>query len=120
MTRIAYRALGLLACAVMFASLIAARPLQLQPSAATPQSGHKQLQLPAYASAQVAQSTTAKTRPRPATQLRQVQLRAGLQSDVPMQARRATTSQAIRPARIAGDGPQMRGQLVGQTERLDF
>lgn len=118
MLRIAYRALVLLVCSVMLTSLIAARPLKSSTSPVVLPSIRKHLQLPPYAAQATkrANAKAAEPAPRPRLALRQ----AALETELPMRVQRATAPLAVAPARVAGNGPRMRGQLVGQTERLDF
>jgi hypothetical protein len=122
MVRIAYRALVLLVCAVMLVGLIAARPLIASVGPAFQRSSSKHLQLPAIAEPQPPDVSNARVATsEQAAQPPRAEPRPGLETDVPMRLQRAAAPPATAaPAVIAGNGPWMRGQLVRQTERLDF
>jgi hypothetical protein len=110
MLRIAYRPLVLLLCTVMLVGLIAARPLPSDNHAV-----HAGRSLPAKAApaAKVPTARVASSAPAITTPVDDVRAEVA--------ALRATTPKVARPpARIPGDGPAMRGQIVAQTERLDL
>lgn len=117
MLRIAYRTTMLLLCGVALVGLIAARPLGTKNSAEPP---HTQPQLraralpqsPARAKAPADAHASVPARARSAARISEV--------DLTKQAQRTPAPRPVVPARIAGDGPALRGQLVAQTERLDF
>src|SRR6266511_1063489 len=123
MLRIAHRSILLLLCTVMLVSLIAARPLAPRP--ASFQVGGAVLQdLP---SAVTVHKTSAIARAyqarRPATaqalRLAEIKTRRELARATAAQPRPRAVAPAA-PARIAGEGPWMRGQRVAQTARLDL
>jgi len=122
MLRIAYRALVLLVCALMLVGLIAARPLKSIPNPAFQRPSPKQLQLPTLAKPQPPDRSNARVATPEQAQPPRSEPRRELETDVPMRLQRAAALRAatIVPAPIAGNGPWMRGQLVRQTERLDF
>jgi hypothetical protein len=110
MLRIAYRPLALLLCTVMLVGLIAARPLS---SNAGVRVGRR---LPAKVVRPVGVVTPSVPRAPAVGAMSADEVRAemaALRVAAPKAAARA-------PARIPGDGPSMRGQIVAQTERLDL
>jgi hypothetical protein len=116
MLRIAYRALGLLVCGVMLVALIAARPLKPSAPSAQATPNRKQIQhsaaIPNRAPHVERHVTARLVRP---PQPSPAQIRRALAA-----AEGNPRLRAPAPLRIAGNGPALRGQLVGQTERLDF
>lgn len=123
MLRIAYRALVLLVCSVMLVGLIAARPLKPNSGPALQRSSRKQLQLPAIVEPKSPDLSNAKiAASEQAPQLSSAEPDREPESDLPMRVQRVAAAQGATtaPAPIAGNGPRMRGQLVRQTERLDF
>ncbi len=108
--RIAYRALVLLVSSVMLVALIAARPADPAP---------RPLAADAPRLPQPRQVVAAAVRPRapdvglsPADEAQQLKLAAARE--------RRLALRASLVARIPGDGPRMRGELVAQTDRLDL
>jgi hypothetical protein len=137
MRRICSRTLALLICAVMFAGLIGARPLQLQPERALPHIGSASISLMAgraerdfaitvqpALSALGAKALIAKhdeQRELKAELLAARRAAGGHERFRALSAGAATPVKAKpAPAMIAGKGPRMRGQLVAQTQRLDL
>ena len=130
MSRIAYRALVLMTCTVMFVGLIAARPLSPQDTSARAERSALLELLPAI-TARVAsvllhaRATAAVSAPGIKSALsRTIRLNT---EDVELPSRRQATEPKAPlvvvkpvPAHIPGDGPWMRGQLIAQTQRLDL
>ena len=118
MLRIAYRALALPVCAVMLVGLIAARPLKSGPTPVLHQQNLKQLRLPAIAHPE----PSARSKVKAARSSQAAQSPSVKQTNQPKRLERVAAPQAaaVVPAAIAGNGPWMRGQMVRQTERLDF
>lgn len=120
MSRIAYRALVLVACAVMCAGLIAARPLPATPARSGSMGGAALLApaQPAPMALGVARAITSRGRlDRPAARTID-----GVAPTEQLLAAALTPLAELwpAPARIPGTGPAMAGALVAQTERLDF
>jgi hypothetical protein len=138
MQRIAYRALALLICAVMFVGLIGARPLGSQPEHFISQAGMSAIDLlpppPAHGSIPLAKAAPAAPRIEPvARRITREGARPAPAGDVAETAPVSAAEPVSRPeegqlevvadaapAHIAGSGPWMRGQIVAQTERLDL
>jgi hypothetical protein len=129
MQRIFSRALALLICAVMFAGLIAARPLRTPNERSQPLASASPLSLLPAAGAQKlasnSQPSLSKTAPA-VGRANELEQPDDLRADLPAErfhALSATQPSVVAkpvPAMIAGNGPWMRGQLVAQTQRIDL
>jgi hypothetical protein len=132
MHRIFSRALALLICAVMFAGLIAARPLSpaternmLLTSTSIqllPASGAQEFTIASQAGARSAVPAISPADVRIEANELRAELRA-MRTSERFHALAVTEPIAIAkpvPAMIPGNGPWMRGELVAQTQRLDL
>jgi hypothetical protein len=136
MQRICSRALALLICAVMFAGLIGARPLRLP----TPRAQVIGASAFSFLPARSAQEFAGAAQPAPRAQAAPAIVPASApvnnrspKDELMAELRATRTAERFHaltvkpapiakpvPAMIAGNGPWMRGQLVAQTQRLDF